>query len=532
VSCLNKIYENSINERLRIKELKNVDFDLGDYWSKDEEHKLRNYQKVGANFLYRSRACLLGDPVGVGKTPMAIAAMVMALINEKADFFLIVVPANLCKKWAKEIRKFTSFEAVELRSCKKRIKEYEKIFNSNKRNKLIMINSYSSTTRDTYETKKIKIGNRIVKKHLVRKDGLLSIIKKSGIKLGVIFDEVQKCKNYASLRTQTAIKLSESAKHTYGLSATYVEGRLEELYNVFKSIQPSVLGTFKTYQKNHIITNYLGEVVGYKNLTDARGKIAPYVERRFIEDIDVEMPDEIYQEYWINLTNRQKELYRNLVDTHLDTLRAKGNVRGLLEMLNERKCCLSTELINPESEEAPKIDALIDIIDSLEQEAKIVVFSFFGQTIPIVDIIARKLRTHFENGGNPSEVLTLRGGMSDNAAEAIRDRFSDDPNAKVLVTTDVSKEGHDILSARHVVHFDLLWNPAAVRQRAGRLIRFNQEAKSVVIHTLITKNTVEEYMWETVAKKSKVMKEIMDGGRDEYRITKNEAIHILENFRG
>jgi len=497
-----------------MKKLESVEFPLDPYF----KGTLYPFQTVGANFLYRSKRALLGDPVGLGKTVMAIAAGLMALTQGKIEFMLIVVPANLATKWHKEVEKFTTLDAVNMKYVGKRLPAYKKLFETEHRNTMIAITSYASLVRDCFKGDKI------------RNDGLISLLKKSNIKLGIVFDEIQKCKHRTSKRTQAALALADYAEHAYGLSATYIEGRLEELFNVFKVVQPKALGTFPRFAAAHFIENMDGKVVRYKNLERVRHTIDPYVIRRLVEDVGVQMPREIYQEYWINLSETQQGLYRTLVDDHLAILNSGGNV--LVEMLKERECCLSTELINPEIRESPKIEALKDIIESLEPDAKVVVFCFFADRVPMVDIIERELVEHGRLQYNPYEVLKLKGKMSDAEMDKVRDKFAEDPKCKVLVTSDVSKEGHDLVAARHLVHFDLLWNPAQMRQRSGRIVRLTQKASQVVFHTIITKGTIEEYMWEVVMRKGEVMKQIQDAGREEVRITKLEAINILENYRG
>ena len=523
VERLNEIYRASIESRLLLKVLKEAHIDLDGLF----KGRLLPYQTAGANFIYRGRRSLLGDPVGFGKTPMSIAAALMALKESKVDFVIVVAPANLCPKWLKEIEKFSTLQGIDMKKAGNRIRTYKKFITTDIRNVFFFVTSYAAISKDILEKDPVK--DRMI----IRKNGLIPLIKDSNSRVCTIFDEVQRCKHRGSIRSRASKILANNSRHVYALSATYVEGRLKELFSVFETFQPRVLGSCKVFSNKFIIENEWGVTIGHRHLPQVKQMIDPYVIRRFVEDVGIQMPDEIYQEYWISLTSTQKALYRGIIDDHLERLNASTN--RLVEMMKERQCCLSTELINPEIRESPKIQVVKDIIESLEKDAKVLIFCFFHKEAPMIDIIVRELDKWFAEQQDPSRILMLKGGMSAQRMENIRNEFHEDPDAKILVTSDVSREGHDIVAGRHLINFDLLWNPAYMRQRAGRLIRpsFIQKAKQVVIHTIITRNTIEQYMWDVVLTNKKgVMKKVMDGGREEKRVTRMEAIQILENYRG
>lgn len=500
-------YNEAMRARLALKELEEVQLGLDSHFL----GKLYPFQTVGTNFLYRCRRSILGDPVGLGKTPMAIAASIVALKESKIDFVFVVIPANLRSKWMRELEKFTNLKSVDAKLPRaRRIELYRYIFESNERNIFYLVISYSTLTSDINE--------------------IMRLLKKSSLRYGIIFDEVQACKHRNSQRSQAANLLAEKASHLYGLSATYIEGKLEELYDVFKVVDNRVLGTYVRFFENHIVQTPWGKYT-YKNLDRLKETTDPHVIRRQVERVGVQMPKEIYQEYMITLTPAQQSLYRSLIIQHMREFNSSilDNGNALVEMLRERQCCLSTELINPETHESPKLEALIEIIESLESDAKVVIFCHF---LDMVEILYRELTKYGERQDPAFSILKLRSGMTEQEMDSIRKQFDEDPAAKILVTSDVSKEGHDLVAARHLIHFDLLWNPASMRQRAGRIIRITQKASQVVIHTLITRRTVEEYMWEILYNKGEIMKFIQDGGREESRVTRRAIMEILENYRG
>jgi SNF2 family DNA or RNA helicase len=67
----------------------------------------------------------------------------------------------------------------------------------------------------------------------------------------------------------------------------------------------------------------------------------------------------------------------------------------------------------------------------------------------------------------------------------------------------------DKLLAVH--HLDVPWRPSDITQRNGRIIRQGNEHDSVQIHHYLTKGTLDSFMWQTQAQKSKLIEQVMKG---------------------
>jgi hypothetical protein len=94
--------------------------------------------------------------------------------------------------------------------------------------------------------------------------------------------------------------------------------------------------------------------------------------------------------------------------------------------------------------------------------------------------------------------------------ETHRKNFNDYYNPLVLVVSRVGGEGIDLQhQCRHIIHYDLEWNPAVMEQREGRvdrvgwLSRGNGEpaepaALNLDVHFLLLKGTYDERIFHTV----------------------------------
>src|SRR5574341_453853 len=81
--------------------------------------------------------------------------------------------------------------------------------------------------------------------------------------------------------------------------------------------------------------------------------------------------------------------------------------------------------------------------------------------------------------------------------DAIAEAFTTALAPWILVATNVGSEGIDLHRySRHLVHFDLEWNPARLEQREGRIDRLGRELKEPArIYYLLVKDTYDESMF-------------------------------------
>jgi superfamily II DNA or RNA helicase len=147
-----------------------------------------------------------------------------------------------------------------------------------------------------------------------------------------------------------------------------------------------------------------------------------------------------------------------------------------------------------------KFDALLQILEKLDAEkpsGKVIVFSFFKPTLAYLEQRLAKLRiaTQLISGDVPS-----RPDRPDQDERAARvRRFHEDPNVRVLLSSEVGSEGLDFQRASNVViHYDLPWNPMKVEQRIGRVDRFGQPDPKVYTVSFKIDGTIEERIRETL----------------------------------
>lgn len=130
-----------------------------------------------------------------------------------------------------------------------------------------------------------------------------------------------------------------------------------------------------------------------------------------------------------------------------------------------------------------KFEELLRIIDEVFKHGtkKIVIFALFRRTL-------KYLQIRFKKHGYGSLMIH---GQIENRAE-ILDEFRNNPDAHILLSSEVGSEGLDMQFCNSMVNYDLPWNPMVVEQRIGRIDRFGQKSPTVNIYNIIVADSIQE----------------------------------------
>jgi hypothetical protein len=99
------------------------------------------------------------------------------------------------------------------------------------------------------------------------------------------------------------------------------------------------------------------------------------------------------------------------------------------------------------------------------------------------------------------------------------EKFRNDPGCKVFLSTDAGGVGLNLQAASVVVNFEPPWNPARLEQRIGRVHRLGQSRPVHVIH-MLTSESIEERVWETLALKKSLFAGVFDSPTGEVSFAK------------
>ncbi len=108
-------------------------------------------------------------------------------------------------------------------------------------------------------------------------------------------------------------------------------------------------------------------------------------------------------------------------------------------------------------------------------------------------------------------VASFSGGMGEDNREQLKARFNADPDQeplRILIATDAAREGVNLQNhCKHLIHFDIPWNPSKLEQRNGRIDRKLQQAPQVWCHYFLLEDRPEDRVMEVLIKKTEVIRQ-------------------------
>ncbi len=460
--------------------------------------KLYLYQRQGILFAARAGRCLIADEMGLGKTIQALGAAELYRKEIGIQKVLIVCPTSLKYQWKSEIKKFTGQDAAVVEGMQtKRWKQYEDS------ESFYHILSYNVATND------------------------VAALNKMDADL-VILDEAQRIKNF---RTKVATQLKKIyTPYSIVLTGTPLENKLEELYSIVQFIDQYKLPPLYRFLDRYQVLDE-GRVVGYKNLKEISETLGQCMVRRTKKEVLKQLPKRMDKFLFVPMTKEQSDIHKELADT-VARLVAKWrryhylsetDRRILILSLSQmRMVCDSTFILDQKTRFDTKVDELMFILEEAltNPDQKVVIFSQWERMTRIVaeELDAREV-----------SYAWLHGGVDSKGRGHLIDRFREDPDCKIFLSTDAGGIGLNLQGASLLINLDIPWNPAVLEQRIGRIFRIGQKNNITVVN-MVAVQSIEHRMLSVLAFKSEMAKGVLDPeGEDSIFMSETKLRKFMEN---
>ena len=446
--------------------------------------KLYPYQAEGALFAARAGRCLIGDEMGLGKTIQAIAAAELFARHFGVRRVLVVCPTSLKHQWKNEFARFAEREVQVVHGLRaQRQQQYRKeVF--------CKIIHYETLSRDA------------------------DLIDAWAPDL-VIADEAQRIKNWNTIAARALKRIA--SPYAVVLTGTPLENRLEELISIIQFVDQHRLGPTWRLLDEHQLRDEAGRVIGYRALDRIGQTLAPVMLRRRKAEVLTQLPERVDNRIFVPLTPQQRAHHDEngaIVTRIVSRWRKTGYLsdadqrRLQCALQNMRMACNSTWLLDHETDHGHKVDELMALLDELLEDpaAKAVVFS---QWLGTHELIQRRLAQR--QWGH----VLFSGSVPGDKRGALVEKFHDDPDCRLFLSTDAGGVGLNLQhAAAVVVNMDLPWNPAVLEQRIGRVHRMGQ-SRGVQVINFIGQGSIEEGMLSVLAFKKSLFAGVLDGGERE-----------------
>ena len=440
---------------------------------------LYQYQQEGMLHLAFGERALLADDMGLGKTVQAIAACELLRQLRGIERVLVICPVSLKTEWEEQIRKFTGLSVhIVMGSKPSRIKQYR---------------SPAFFTLVNYEQ--------------VRND-VTELVTELAPDV-VILDEAQRIKNWQTL-TARAVKQVHSP-YAFVLTGTPLENRIDEIYSIVQFLDPHLLGPLFRFNREYYRLDDKGRPAGYQNLDRLHRNLRKIMLRRRKDEVEDELPGRTVNNYYVTMHREQLDRYTEF-EVKVSRLVAMAKRRPLtseeMDRLQRylacmRMLCDTPYILDETCRICPKLPELASVLEDLfsPNGSKALVFSEWERMLQLVRELLDKsgIGYAWHTGSVPQKKRRLE-----------INRFKDDPECRVFLSTDSGSTGLNLQVANIVVNMDLPWNPAKLEQRIARAWRKHQK-RPVTVVNMVSEASIEQRMLGTLAAKQQLADGVLDG---------------------
>ncbi len=414
----------------------------------------------------RGRA-ILADEVGLGKT--IEAGLILAELRPRglADRTLVITPAGLVTQWQEELeRKF----AVPTVLAGRERDTPGRQPGAGSVDRPVVLASLAAARRDP------------LKSALIRDQWDL-----------IIVDEAHRVRAPRSASGKLIRELR--SRHLLLLTATPVENRLQDLYEMVSLVAPGLLGTAAQFRAAHGAGSAALDHEP-RNVAALRKRTAEVMIRHRRSEVSVLLPQRLAETLRVEPSGEERDWYSDLTAR----VRAEGRaatqarrlaLRSVAKLAGSSPAAAAPTLAKIGWEDlagrawaiaAPAKTAVL--LDQLGRFAgsgeKVIVFTAFRQTLD-------QMAGHLAAAGIPAAIY--HGSLPRADKERVIAAFRDE--APVLLSTESAGEGRNLQFCHVMVNVDLPWNPMQIEQRLGRLHRVGQP-HDVLLTNLVASGTIEE----------------------------------------
>ena len=435
---------------------------------------LRDYQREGYEWMQRLAiwgvgACL-ADDMGLGKTLQTIAVMLNQAANGPC---LVVAPTSVCANWEAEIERFAPSLATRRLGTTGR----------------------EATVKRMKKNEVLVVGYGL----LTNVEGILD----SRTWAMVVFDEAQALKNADTKRARAGRSIQ--ADFRVALTGTPIENRIDDLWSLFNTINPGLLGTWEDFRRRFGD----GRPGGASNRA-LRALIRPFILRRLKSSVLNELPARTEQNVLVEPNEKELVFYESMRRAAVDHLASvEDNTKRfqiLAALTKLRRACCHPGLADADmagmEKESSKTERFMEIVQELvEGGHKVLAFSQFTTYLAQIraGLDERKIAYQYLDGATPEKERRARVAA-----------FQEGQGDVFLLSLKAGGTGINLTAADYVIHLDPWWNPAVEDQASDRAHRMGQK-RPVTIYRMVMAHSVEEKILALHAQKRELAADFLEG---------------------
>ena len=433
-----------------------------------------NYQNYAKDFILAHKVSALFLDCGLGKTITTLTAINELMYDSfEISKVLIIAPLRVAQStWKEEVEKWDHLNLLR----------------------------YSIAVGDEKERLKALKQNSDI--YIINRENVDWLVTKSGIDINfnmLIIDELSSFKSHTSKRFKSLLKIRPYFERVVGLTGTPSSNGLMDLWAEFRVLDLGErLGRYITHYRNEYFLpdKRNGAIIfSYKPQPNAEERIYRRLADMTISMKSTEylkMPELILNDLEINLGEEdqikykkfKKEMIMTIQEKEIDAINAASLSNKLIQLANGSIYDDDKKFYEIHNK---KLDKLEEIIESANGKPVLVAYWFKADKERIEKRFKiREIKT-------ADDIKQWNKGMID------------------LALIHPASAGHGLnlqSGGSTLVWFSLTWSLELYQQTNARLYRQGQK-DTVVIHHLITKNTIDEDIMKNLKRKDKTPESLM-----------------------
>lgn len=430
------------------------------------KYEPHSYQRYAIEYIKEHPISAILLDMGLGKTSITLSAVADLLFDSfEVSKVLVIAPLRVAKTtWKDEIQKWEHLDILE----------------------------YSIITGT--EAERLSALNMQADIYIINRENIQWLVEKSGVKFDfdmVVIDELSSFKSWQSKRFKAFMKVRPKVKRIVGLTGTPSSNGLMDLFAEFKILDMGErLGRFIGQYRNTYFSpdKRSGQVIySYKPL--------PFAEKEIynkISDITIsmkakdylKMPELIVNNIEVEMSCKELKLYNKLKSDmvlsingkELDAPNAAALSNKLLQMANGAVYDDNKAVVEIHDK---KLDALEDLIEAANGKPVLVAYCY----------------------KHDKERIMQRFQAEEINTSADIDKWNKGEMPVALIHPASAGHGLNLQQGGStIVWFGLTWSLELYQQLNARLYRQGQK-ETVVIHHIITKDTIDENVIKALEKK-------------------------------
>jgi len=444
------------------------------------QYNPHKFQQYAADFIINNPVSAVFLDMGLGKTAITLTALMQLLFDRfEAHRVLVIAPLRVARDvWPEEIRKWEHLS--DLRFSVAIGTEAERL-------------AALEAEADIY---------------LINRENVQWLIEKSKIPFEfdtVVIDELSSFKSHKAKRFKALLNVRSRIKRIIGLTGTPTSNGLMDLYAEYRLLDMGKrLGRFIGQYRSAYFEpdRHNGQIVySYKLLPNAEKRIY-----NKISDITVSMkatdhltmPELLSVGYSVLLSVDEQEVYDELKRELVLTLQNDEVTAANAAVLSGKLCQMANGAVYGDDESVvyihdQKLDALEDLIESAYGKPVLVAYWFKHDLMRIKERL-NSLGIVYAKLDSPESIKQWNRGELPVG----------------LIHPASAGHGLNLQSGGNtLVWFGLTWSLELYQQTNARLWRQGQSAETVVIHHIITKDTIDAYVLDALSAKDKTQQSLI-----------------------